>query len=184
MKASLRHKSFCFEQLLRIEDCIVWLLVSLQVRDKMEKTKLQIMAERAINGDEEALAYLDLEEKNIVGKKPAVLTWHKLCADYNYVAHVYVVASKLNLLTLQRTLHLSLQHMHFIVRNQFQKEFPVVATATTIETLAETLSMTLLDVPPPHLNRREDCGNDTSSSSSSDGEPDPKKKQRNSRKKF
>ena len=42
---------------------------------------------------------------------------------------------------------------------------------TKIETLADILSMTLLDVPPAHLNRSEDFDEETLS----EGEPEPKK---------
>lgn len=48
--------------------------MSLQVLVKMAKTKLQIMAERAIDDDEEALEYLQLEEIDVIGSKPTVLT--------------------------------------------------------------------------------------------------------------
>ena len=41
--------------------------MSLQVLVKMEPTKLQILAEKAMDGDEEALAYLQFEDVNVVG---------------------------------------------------------------------------------------------------------------------
>ena len=100
--------------------------MSLQVLVKMAKTKLQIMAERAIDDDEEALEYLQLEEIDVIGSKPTVLTWDKLCCDYNYVVHVFVVATKLGLNTLRRTSRMSLQHMRFIARHHFQREFPEI----------------------------------------------------------
>lgn len=45
---------------------------------------------------------------------------------------------------------------------------------TKIETLADILSMTLLDVPPAHLNRSEDFDEETLS----EGGPEPKKTQK------
>ena len=61
-----------------------------------------------MNGDEEALAYLDLEDVNVVGSDPRPITWDVLCANYSYCAHVLVVATKLNLHILHRTARMSL----------------------------------------------------------------------------
>ena len=44
----------------------------------MEKTKLQIMAERAINGDQEVLEYLQFDEMNVVGSDFRTVTWEML----------------------------------------------------------------------------------------------------------
>ena len=63
-----------------------------------ELTKLQVMPERAIRGDQEALDYLQLESIDVLpSDRPSNITWQKLCADYAYVAHVFVVAVQLNL---------------------------------------------------------------------------------------
>ena len=51
-------------------------MVSLQVLVKVEKRKLQIMAEKAINGDEKALEYLQLEEIDVVGSTTGAITVH------------------------------------------------------------------------------------------------------------
>lgn len=142
----------------------------------MAKTKLQVMAEWAVDGDEEALKYLQLQQVNVAGNKPLTLTltWENLCSDYHYVGHVFVVAAKLGLNTLRRTLRMSLQHMSFIAQHHFQRQFSEISTTCTIETVAEILSMMLLDVPPPRLNRSEDYDSETTS----EGEPEPKKKNR------
>ena len=52
--------------------------MSLQDLIKVEKTKLQIMAERAINGDEEVLEYLQFDEMNVVGSDFRTVTWEML----------------------------------------------------------------------------------------------------------
>ena len=62
-----------------------------------------MMAERAINGDEEVLEYLQFEEMNFVGSDFRTVTWETLCANYHYCAHVLVVATILNLQVLCRT---------------------------------------------------------------------------------
>lgn len=149
--------------------------MSLQVLVKMRLTKLQVMAERAIRGDQEALDYLQLEPIDVVpSAKPLNITWQKLCADYSYVAHVFVVAVQLNLQTLRRTSRMSLTYMSFVARNHFKRQLPEISTACTVENLVETLSTTLLDVPPAHLNRSEDFD----SNMSSQGEPKAKKKKK------
>ena len=136
--------------------------MSLEVLVKMEQTKLQIMAERAINGDEEALEYLDLEEVSVIGSDPRPITWDVLCANYYYCAHVLIVATKLNLHILRRTAHMSLRQAAHIARHHYKREFPEITTTCTVEELANTLSMVLEDVPPAHLSRREDFDSDTS----------------------
>lgn len=57
--------------------------MSLQVLVKMEPTKLQILAEKAKDGDEEALAYLQFEDVNVVGSDSRPITWEALCGNYN-----------------------------------------------------------------------------------------------------
>ena len=52
--------------------------MSLQDLIKVEKTKLQIVAERAINGDEEVLEYLQFDEMNVVGSDFRTVTWEML----------------------------------------------------------------------------------------------------------
>lgn len=84
--------------------------MSLQVLVKMEPTKLQILAEKAMDGDEEALAYLQFEDVNVVGLDSRPITWEGLCGNYNYCAHVLIVATKLNLHILRRTARMSLRH--------------------------------------------------------------------------
>ena len=126
-----------------------------------KKTKLQIMAEKAINGD---------EEMNVTSDEPLTLTWENLCADYNYCAHIFLVSTKLGLNSLKRASRMSLKHAEWIARNHFHRPLPPVATTCTIEDLATTMSMVLTDVPPTHLNREEDVG----TTSSSEGEPDAK----------
>lgn len=75
---------------------------------------------------------------------------------------------------------MSLQYMSFLAQNHFQREISEISTNWTIENLAETLSTILLDVPPPHLNRREDLGSNTSS----EGEPEAKKNKKRLNKKL
>ena len=133
-------------------------------------TKLQIMAEKAINGD---------EEMNVTSDEPLTLTWENLCADYNYCAHIFLVSTRLGLNSLKRASHMSLKHAEWIARNHFHCPLPPVATTCTMEDLATTMSMVLTDVPPTHLNREEDVG----TTSSSEGEPDAKQNKKNWRKK-
>ena len=59
------------------------------------KTKLQLLAEKAIQGDEQALEYLQIEEINVVSNMSSSISWQTLCANYNYLAHMLVVATKL-----------------------------------------------------------------------------------------
>lgn len=135
-------------------------------------TKLQVMAERAITGNQEAVDYLQLESIDVLpSDRPLNITWSKLCADYAYVAHVFVVAVQLNLQMLRRTARMSLTYMAFAARNHFKRPLPEISTTCSVQNLAETLSTILLDVPPAHLSRREDFDSDTSS----EGEPQPKK---------
>ena len=135
------------------------------------KTKLQLLAEKAIQGDEQALEYLQFEETNVVSKMSSAISWQSLCANYNYLAHMHVVATKLGLECLKISTRLGLKHACHIARHHFQKEFPEVATAVTIDQLAEHLPQVLDDVPPHHLNRSEDV----ESSSASEAEPEPEK---------
>ena len=135
------------------------------------KTKLQLLAEKAIQGDEQALEYLQLEEINVVGNMSSSISWQTLCANYNYLAHMLVVATKLGLECLKISSRLGLKHACHIAPHHYQKDFPEVATTVTIEQLAEHLSQVLDDVPPHHLNRSED----EESSPASEAEPEPEK---------
>ena len=145
----------------------------------MERTKLQVMAERAINGDEEALQYLDLGEIDVIGSDPRPITWEVLCANYHYCAHVYIVATKLNLHILRRTARMSLRQAAHIARHHYRREFPEITTTCTVDELATTLSSVLEDVPPAHLSRSEDFDTDTSTE---EDEPQCKKNKKNEEK--
>lgn len=61
------------------------------------KTKLQLLAEKAMQGDEQALEYLQLEEMNVISDKAPSISWQSLCANDNYFAHLLVVSTKLGL---------------------------------------------------------------------------------------
>ena len=135
------------------------------------KTKLQLLAEKAIQGDEQALEYLQLEEMNVISDKASSISWQSLCANYNYFAHLLVVSTKLGLECLKTASRLGLKEAIHIARHHYQKEFPPVATTVTVENLAELLSEVLKDVPPHHLDRSED----EESSSASEVEPEPEK---------
>ena len=69
----------------------------LQVYIKMaqSKTKLQLLGEKAIQGDPQALEYLRLEEVEVLSENSATITWETLCANYDYLAHVLTVATQL-----------------------------------------------------------------------------------------
>ena len=135
------------------------------------KTKLQLLAEKAIQGDEQALEYLQLEEMNVISDKASFISWQSLCANYNYFAHLLVVLTKLGLECLKTASRLGLKEAIHIARHHYQKEFPPVATTVTVQNLAELLSEVLKDVPPHHLDRSED----EESSSASEVEPEPEK---------
>ena len=122
------------------------------------KTKLQLLAEKAIQGDEQALEYLQFEETNVVSKRSSAISWQSLCANYSYLAHMHVVATKLGLECLKISTRLGLKHACHIAHHHFQEEFPEVATAVTIDQLAEHLAQVLDDVPPPPSKPRGRCG--------------------------
>ena len=149
----------------------------------MSRTKLQIMAQRAVEGDEEALAYLSLEESDVTWSTSTNLTWDTLCANYNFCAHVLVVASQLQLHTMRRTSRYALQSLTWIARHQYKKELSPVATTCKIEDLAEMISVIVDEVPPPNLNRDEDVATSSSPESESEEEPASKKIKKNKRKK-
>ena len=140
----------------------------------MPKTKLQIMAQRAIEGDKEALDYLCLEKSTVTWQTATTLTWETLCSNYNFCAHVLVVASQLNLHTMRRTSRYALQSLTWIARHHYRRELPTIATTCTVEDLAEMMVAVLEDVPPSNLNKEEDVDS-SSSSESEEEEPAPKK---------
>ena len=90
----------------------------------MPKTKLQILAEQAIDRNQEALEYLQLTETTLVGSKNNAVTWETLCSNYNYCAHVYIVAAKLGLHILRRKSCMAPRHMNWIARHHYRCEFP------------------------------------------------------------
>ena len=149
--------------------------------------KLQIMAQRAVEGDEEALEYLSLQESEVNWTTASTLTWETLCANYNYCTHVLVVATHLQLHEMRRTSCYALQSLTWIARHHYKKEPPPVATTCTVEDLAEMMAAIVDQVPPPHLNRAEDVT--ASLSESEEEEPaskkikKPKKKLRKKKKK-
>ena len=142
------------------------------------KTKLQLLAEKAMQGDEQALKYLQLEEMNVISDKASSISWQSLCANDNYFAHLLVVSTKLGLECLKTASRLGLKEAIHIARHHYQKEFPPVATTVTVENLAELLSEVLKDVPPHYLDRSED----EESSSASEVEPEPEKTKKNEQK--
>ena len=141
----------------------------------MPKTKLQLMAERAIAGDQEALDYLELQQSTVEWSYTSAPSWETLCCNYNFCAHIFVVATKLNLDTLRRTSCFALQSMTWITRHHHQRELPSIATTCTVEHLANIMSILLADVLPSHLNKSEDFETSSSSlSESEEEEPSPK----------
>ena len=137
-----------------------------------------------VEGDEEALAYLSLEESDAKWSTATTLTWETLCANYNFYAHVLVVASQLQLHTMRRTSRYALQSLTWIARHHYKKELPPVATTCTIEDLAEMMSVIVDEVPPPNLNRAEDVATSSSPESESEEQPASKKIKKNKRKKY
>lgn len=115
----------------------------------MPKTKLQIMAQRAIDGDQEALDYLDLEESDVKWTTASTLTWDTLCGNYNYCAHVLVVATHLKLDIMRRTSRYALQSLTWIARHHYNRELPPIATTCRVEDIAEMMALIIDDVPPP-----------------------------------
>ena len=115
-----------------------------------------------MDGDKEALAYLQFEDVDVVGLDTRPITWETLCGNYSYCVHILIVAAKLNLHILPRTARMSLRHASHIARHYYKHEFPEIATTCTVEEFAETLSTVLADVPPAHLSREEDFDSETS----------------------
>ena len=115
----------------------------------MPKTKLQIMAQRAIDGDQEALDYLDLEESDVKWTTASTLTWETLCGNYNYCAHVLVVATHLKLDTMRRTSRYALQSLTWIARHHYNKELLPIATMCRVQAMVEMMALIIDDVPPP-----------------------------------
>lgn len=152
----------------------------------MAKTKIQVLAERAIHGDQEALKYLQLEETTMVGSEKKAITWKTICTDYHYCALVFIVAVKLGLDNLCRTSRMALKHINWIARQHYQREVPLITTTCTIEDLTSMMSIVLKDVPCPHLNRSEDFDSHTSSEAEEEEEeeeePSPKKPQKHFKK--
>ena len=156
--------------------------MSLQVLVKMEQTKLQIMAQKAMDGDLKALEYLLFEEVDVVGLDTRPITWETLCGNYSYCAHILIVAAKLNLHILRRTARMSLRHALHIAHHYYKSEFPEVATNCTVEELAETLSTVLAEVPPAHLSREEDFDSKSSVEEEEEPQCNNKKKKKNPKK--
>ena len=136
--------------------------------------KLQILAERAIDGDQDTLGYLQLDETTVVGSENEAVTWETICSHYHYCAHVFIVAVKLALDTLHKTSHNALRHMNWITRHHYRREFPSIPTTSTIKNLASIMSIVLKDVPPHHLNRSKDFNSQTSPEEETQVEPSPK----------
>ena len=133
------------------------------------------MAQRAVEGDEEALQYLSLEESDVKWTTASTLTWETLCANYNYCAHVLVVATHLKLDVMRRTSRYALQSLTWIARHHYKKELPPIETTCTVEDLAGMMAAIVDQVPPPHLNRAEDVTASSSESESEEEEPASKK---------
>ena len=133
------------------------------------------MAQPAVEGDEEALEYLSLQESEVNWTTASTLMWETLCANYNYCAHVLVVATQLQLHEMRRTSRYALQSLTWIARHHYKKELPPVATTCTVEDLAEMMAAIVDQVPPPHLNRAEDVTASSSESESEEEEPASKK---------
>ena len=133
-----------------------------------------------MDGDKEALAYLQFEDVDVVGLDTRPITWETLCGNYSYCVHILIVAAKLNLHILPRTARMSLRHASHIARHYYKHEFPEIATTCTVEEFAETLSTVLADVPPAHLSREEDF--DSEMSVEKEEEPQCKKRKKGKKK--
>lgn len=102
----------------------------------------EILAERAIDGEQEALEYLQHQETALIGSKNKVVTCETICSNYN-CAYVYIVAAKLGLHILGRTFCLAPRLMNWIARDHYRCKFPSITTTCTINNLVAIMSVVL-----------------------------------------
>lgn len=65
------------------------------ILSNVKQTKMQRMIERAIDGDRQALKYLDLATQYINYQKTTTVSWAGLMADHKLAASSFVAAQHL-----------------------------------------------------------------------------------------
>lgn len=123
----------------------------------LRQTKLQKTIEKALQGDEDAIAYMGVKDESDVSpmiKKPIVLTWEKLLDDYHNACLKLVAAENLQLQSLRKTSIPYLKYLLWIAKNHFKKDIPEQASTCTREDVLTTMHEMTFDVPPEKLGNK------------------------------
>ena len=124
---------------------------------KGRQTKLQKTIEKALAGDEDAIAYMDVKDKSDVSpmiKKSIVLTWEKLLDDYHNACLKLVAAENLQLQSLRKTSIPYLKYLLWIAKNHFKKDIPEQASTCSREDVLTAMHEMTFDVPPEKLRNK------------------------------
>ena len=124
-------------------------------RSGKKETKVQSMLKKALQGDNEATKYLDVQDRMIVYKKSAVVTWNSLCADYEATSTMFVAAENLDLEALTRTCVHLLKYITYTAKHMFDKTADDLATTINKDSQMRVMQMLTYDLPPAKLRHKE-----------------------------
>ena len=133
------------------------------IPSNVKQTKMQRMIERAIDGDRQALKYLDLATQYVTYQKTITVSWAGLMADYKLAASTFVAAQHLQSELLVR---LSKRLLHYIKFNSkgFDSEIDREATRVSIPEQLEMLRFICADLPLARMPDRSDKQEEETSS--------------------
>ena len=121
---------------------------------RQEKTKLQIIIDKALQGNQSALEYLHVSDMRSTWKwsKATVMTWEKLCSDNKYNGAAYNPALEMKMDYLTRVTKMNLIYLTYIAKTVFKREFDQDMVTIGVEEILEHMKLQAGEVPPARLS--------------------------------
>ena len=116
-------------------------------------TILEEMIKRAMQEDEQALQYLDVEDSYVTPKSDLPPQWVGMKCDYKETVALYVATKKLGMQRYQSMSRNYLRCMRQLARIKFNKEFPEDSYSVQREDILEEMAFMSCDSFPEQLNR-------------------------------
>ena len=116
-------------------------------------TILKEMIKRAMQEDEQALQYLDVEDSYVTPKSDLPPEWVGMKCDYRETVALYMAAKKLGMQRYQSMSRNYLRCMRQLARIKFNKEFPEDSYSVEREDILEEMALMSCHPFPEQLNR-------------------------------
>lgn len=111
------------------------------------ETKVQMMLRKADQGDQAAIKYLEVGDTDVKDNRAVVLTWPKLCCNYQQAIHTLMAAHHLNLELLHFTCKSWLKSLKFIATTLFKKDFDDDTIVAKADGIRRIMTMLTNDLP-------------------------------------